>query len=85
MFASNHQWLVPGPAPSCGFWASPLYPDLEPRLHVSLTCILPRVSCLETTDGFTAPCLSFYAYICVIADWELPNNKICIKNRQPEQ
>lgn len=22
-FASNHQWLVPGPAPSCGFWAQP--------------------------------------------------------------
>lgn len=22
-FASNHQWLVPGPAPSRGFWAQP--------------------------------------------------------------
>ena len=22
-FASNHQWLVRGPAPSCGFWAQP--------------------------------------------------------------
>ena len=71
----------------CGFWSSPLYPDLEPHngaptppTHVPGMHPAQRVSHLETTGGFIAPCLSFYAYICVISDWELPN-KICIKNR----